>query len=294
MDLETLYRTYKQLLLSVAYKLLGSYTEAEDALQDIFVSLRDVELESITHPKAYLVKMITNHSLNRIKSAQRKRELYTGPWLPEPVISLGDEEPSAYLIRQEIFGYALLVLMQKLTPLERAVFVLRESLGFEYPEIAEMLHKTEAACRKIYSRAKAKLGSDLPHETAYENADPFVQAFAKAVESGRFEPFIQLLTEDAVLLSDGGGKVRAAIFPILGRERVSAFLEGVSTKGSLQGDIRLVWIGGQRGILITRPDMPPKAICFGYAPDNQRINAVYFIVNPEKLTHVTNITSVLS
>jgi RNA polymerase sigma-70 factor (ECF subfamily) len=111
MDLETLYRNYKSVLVSVAYRMLGSLTEAEDSVHDVFVSLRGIDLESIIHPKAYLVKMITNHSLNMLKTAYRKREHYPGPWLPEPLISLDAEEPSEYLIRRESFGYALLGLL---------------------------------------------------------------------------------------------------------------------------------------------------------------------------------------
>jgi len=289
MDFETMYRTYKPILLSVAYRMLGSYTEAEDAVQDVFINVREVQLDSINNLQAYLVKMITNHSLNILKSARRKRELYTGPWLPEPVISTDRNEPFEHLIQQESFGYALLVLMEKLSPIERAVFVLKESLGYDYREIAELLGKTEAACRKMLSRSKAKIGADPSLISYSEDAERFVEAFTKAIETGSFAPFIQLLTEDAVLLSDGGGKVRAAIFPILGQKRIRAFLEGIYAKGSLQGEVQLVAISGQPGIVLKRSDKPPIAICFGHDSALRSIANVYLIMNPDKLTHIKNI-----
>ncbi|TCZ80872.1 sigma-70 family RNA polymerase sigma factor [Paenibacillus albiflavus] len=288
MDLETMYRTYKPLLLSVAYRMLGSYTEAEDAVQDVFITVRGVQLDSISNLQAYLVKMMTNHSLNILKSARRKRELYTGPWLPEPVITSDGSEPSEFLIQQESFGYALLVLMEKLTPIERAVFVLKESLGYDYREIAELLGKTEAACRKMLSRSKDKIGTDSTLVSYSEHSERFVQAFAKAIETGKFTSFIQLLTEDAVLFSDGGGKVRAALFPILGKDRVRALLEGIYAKGSLQGDVQIVSISGQPGIVIKRSEFPPKAICFGLDSIGRSIATVYLIMNPDKLTHFKN------
>ncbi|TVY07818.1 RNA polymerase sigma factor SigJ [Paenibacillus cremeus] len=290
MNLETLYRTYKSLLLSVAYRMLGSISEAEDAVQDVFIALREVNLESLLHPKAYLVKMITNHSLNQLKSSKRKRELYVGTWLPEPFITTSAEDPSEELVRQESFGYALLVMLQELTPPERAVFILRESVGFTYEEIAEMLAKTEASCRKLYSRAKAKLDPERPHdvEASPKQAEAYVQAFVKAVESGQFEPFINLLMENAVLFSDGGGKVRAAIFPIVGKKRIVGFIEGIRAKGSLIGELRQVWISGQPGLLLLRESMPPLAFCFQLSADQEHIQSVYVLANPEKLRHIQN------
>jgi RNA polymerase sigma-70 factor (ECF subfamily) len=292
-DLEELYRTYKPLLLTVAYRLLGSFAEAEDAVQDVFVAIRGIDMADVRQPQAYLVKMATNRCLNMLKSARRKRELYPGPWLPEPQIefappgSAESSEPSEQLVRRESFGYALLALLQELTPLERAVFVLRDSIGYEYADIAELLGKTEAACRKMYSRAKAKLGPDLQlEERRPEEAEPFVQAFAAALETGQFAPFIRLLTEDAVLLSDGGGKVRAALAPILGRERIGRFFEGVYAKGSLRSAFRPVWMNGQPGLLLEPAGRPPIAICFGSGPGGDAIRTVYIMYNPDKLTRI--------
>lgn len=289
MDQDTLYRTYKPLLLSVAYRMLGSVTEAEDAVQDVFFTIRGIATEEIHHPKAYFVKMITNRCLNILKTAHHKREIYPGQWLPEPQISLASVEPSEQLIRREGFGYALLVLLQELTPPERAVFVLRVALCYEYGEIVYVLNKTETACRKIHSRAKAKIGRlSQIQEGDPKEAEPLVQAFVKAIENGSFEPFLRLLTENAILISDGGGQVRSALYPILGKRRVTAFLVGIHTKGVFQGELYLAWISGQRGVLFVRPHKPPLAICFEPDLENKSIRTVYIVANPEKLTHISD------
>lgn len=291
LQVEQLYREYKPLLASISYRMLGSVSEAEDAVQDVFVAVSKLDVTDIAHPKAYLVKMITNRTLNMMKAAPRNREHYPGQWLPEPVIEPGSgNEPQEHMLRRERLGYALLVLLQTCTPPERAVFVLRESLGYAYAEIAAIMNKSEAACRKIYSRAVAKIehrSSHADNEAALDTSmDRFVQSFAQATDTGRFEAFIHLLAEDAVLLSDGGGIVRAALNPIIGRERVAAFFSGIAGKGSLQGTVSHVSISGQRGLLLQRTDKPPMAIAFEPGNDSGSIRAVYLIVNPEKLTRI--------
>lgn len=291
LQVDKLYHEYKTLLASIAYRMLGSMSEAEDAVQDVFVAVSKLGGIDISHPKAYLVKMITNRTLNLMKSAPRKREHYPGQWLPEPIIEFSSEdEPQEYVLRRERLGYALLVLLQTCTPPERAVFVLRESLGHDYADIAVMLDKSEAACRKIYSRAAAKIGQ-RPHtenEVALEaSIDRFVKSFAQAIDTGRFETFIHLLTEDAVMLSDGGGIVRAALRPIEGRNRIVAFFAGIAGKGSLTGQLRRVWISEQRGLLLLRENRPPIAFALEPDDDFSAIRAVYLISNPEKLTRIT-------
>ncbi|WP_281882922.1 sigma-70 family RNA polymerase sigma factor [Paenibacillus sp. YYML68] len=293
LEVEQLYREYKPLLASIGYRMLGSMTEAEDAVQDVFVAVSKLGQVDIQHPKAYLVKLMTNRLLNMLKAAPRKREAYPGSWLPEPLIELGPAqetwEPGEHVVRREQLGYALLVLLQACTPTERAVFVLRESIGYDYADIAAILDKSEAACRKIYSRAISKL-AQRPHATSeaalHRSMDRFVQSFSEAVETGRFDSFIRLLTEDAVLISDGGGKVRSALHPIKGRERIAAFFQGISGKGSLRGDLRIVSVSGQRGLLLVRHDQPP--LVFALHPEEQgtAIASLYVVANPDKLTRL--------
>ncbi|MBD3921882.1 RNA polymerase sigma factor SigJ [Paenibacillus sp. PR3] len=294
MNLDSLYRTYKPVLLAYAYRMLGSLTDAEDIVQDVFMAVRDLDWQAIEHPKAYLMKMVTNRSINMIRSARRQREVYPGTWLPEPDIrftaEVAADEPSEQLVLRERFGYALLVLLQQLSPQERAVYILKESLGYPYEEIAQMLQKNEAACRKLFSRASAKIGAHSHTEDEImtnqaDQAEPYVRAFSEAAKTGQFEPFIRLLTHNAVLISDGGGKVRTAINPILGRDRILAFFEGLYNKGSYKGDFYSVRISGQPGVLFVRPDGYMKAFCFGHSSD-QSIEYIYSIANPDKLQHI--------
>jgi len=289
---ERLYREYKPLLMSIAYRMLGSMSEAEDAVQDVFVSFSRQSGAEIEHPKAYLVKMVTNRALNMMKAAPRQRESYPGPWLPEPIIETDDAEaPLGRLIRRERLGYALLVLLQTCTPPERAVFVLRESFGYDYADIAAMLDKSEAACRKIFSRASAKIGH--PHREAAEDeaSDPamdrFVRSFADALETGRPEAFVHLLADDAVLLSDGGGIVRAALNPIEGPARIAAFFAGIAGKGALAGHWRRVRISGQRGLLLERDGLPPIAFALDTDDRLGKVREIYLVSNPHKLTRIS-------
>ena len=285
--IERWYREYQPLLIAVAYRMLGSRSEAEDAVQDVFVTLSKQETERIEHPRAYLIRMVTNRALNMMKAAPRSREHYPGLWLPEPILdSVQDDGPQTQLLQRERLGYALLVLLQTCTPPERAVYVLRESVGCDYKEIAEMLGKTEAACRKIYSRAAGKLGVATLTEdsTRLDSAmDRFVQAFSTAVNSGSFDGFLRLIAEDATLLSDGGGIVRSALRPILGRERIAAFFSGIARKGSLTGRLRSVRLSGQSGLLLEREGLLPMAFALEPVPDGSAIQAIYLISNPHKL-----------
>lgn len=291
LDVDQLYRDYKPLLAAIAYRMLGSVGEAEDAVQDVFVSLSKLDPDTeIAYAKAFLVKMVANRALNMMKAAPRQREHYPGQWLPEPVIALdSDEEPQERLLRRERLGYALLVLLQTCTPPERAVFVLRESFGYEYADIAAILDKSEPACRKIFSRAAAKIGHrpDEENEPALDaSIEQFVDSFAQAIDTGRFAPFIRLLTDDAVMLSDGGGLVRAALNPITSRERIAAFFAGIAAKGSLVGRLHRVTISGQPGLLLQRDGAPPFAFAFEPTADYGAVRAVYLVSNPEKLTRV--------
>lgn len=291
LQMEHLYREYKPLLLSLAYRMLGSMSEAEDAVQDVFVAVSKLDLPGIEHPKAYIVKMLTHRVLNLMKAAPRNREHYPGLWLPEPIIDMDTQDgPQERVLRQERLGYAILVLLQNCTPHERAVFVLRKAASYDYTEIAAMLDKSEAACRKLYSRACAKIGQRAGKEREYRveaSLDRFVQAFGDAIDTGRFDAFVQLLTGDAVLLSDGGGVVRAALNPIHGRDRIAAFFTGIAGKGSLTGQLHRVWISEQPGLLLLRGESPPFA--FALEPDEglDSIRTVYLISNPHKLMRIT-------
>lgn len=287
MEFEDIYQSYRNMVYSVAYRMLGSFSDAEDVVQDVFAALQQLDINSIGNLKAYLVKMATNHCLNTLSSARKKREVYVGPWLPEPEISEPQLNPVEEVVRNESVSYAFLVLLEQLNPVERAVFVLREALAYNYREIAEILDKTEANCRKIYSRCKQKLQNPVsaqPEEPA--QMQQIVQTFLDGAKTGSFEPFINLLKADAVLVSDGGGKMRAALFPIYGKERVQAFFEGVFTRGFFDAEFLPAVINGQLGIVGKKDGRLEKVLSFDWDADKKEIKHIYILMNPDKLNNV--------
>ncbi|MCZ8523620.1 MULTISPECIES: sigma-70 family RNA polymerase sigma factor [Paenibacillus] len=289
MDLDRLYRTYRPLLFTTAYRMLGSAAEAEDAVHDLFAALgtSGADGESLRSEQAYLLKLLTNRCLNVLKSARRRRETYPGPWLPEPLfeaVAAGD--PLRHVLDQEAFTYAFLVLLEELSPPERTVFVLRETLDLGYGELAELTGRTESGCRQLYSRARRKLeaAAELSGPSqASPQAEALATAFLGAAATGRYDTLLGLLSEDAVLVSDGGGKVRAAFLPILGAGRVRAFFEGIARKGSLAGEFIPARLSGQPGLLLLQEGRVRFA--FTVVPDagGSGIRRIYMISNPDKL-----------
>jgi RNA polymerase sigma-70 factor (ECF subfamily) len=208
----------------------------------------------------------------------------TCPWLPEPQVQGFGHNPIERVEQDETINYAFLVLLQKLSAMERAVFILRDVLGYEYGEIAEMLQKSEGNCRKIYSRAKSKIGHDEEGSSrVIGETGPLTQLFLQAVNTGDFNALVTMLREDAVLVSDGGGKRRAAIRPILGKERIFAFFTGIVAKGSLRGEWRPLTINCQAGLLLKQQGKPAYLICFNWHAESEQAKEVYLYVNPEKL-----------
>ncbi|MFD0957836.1 RNA polymerase sigma factor SigJ [Paenibacillus chungangensis] len=297
MDISPIYRQYYALLLRHAYKMLGSYNDAEDMVQEVFARYDRLEEQDVRHEKAYLVRMVTNRCLNFIKSARKKREVYTGIWLPEPLVTAysSSQEPGHRLERQEETTYAMLIMLQELSGMERAVFLLKETLGYSYPDIAEATGKSEANCRKIFSRAKAKL-AECRREPVLRapNADAIVKAFMHASETGNKEALLELLASDVVVKSDGGGKVRTAIFPILGKERVAALMCGIVPRGFLADGHMLVLVNGSPGVVIVKDGAAVTVLSFHLTADSRRIESIYMIKNPDKLQHVTIPDAMLS
>lgn len=289
-DFADIYKNYRSFLLSIAYQMLGTISDAEDVIHDVFHLLQHkADLDQIQDIKAYLAKMTTNRCLNLLQSARKQREVYTGEWLPEPQV-LSSEGSLNKLITGEEVSYAFLVMLEMLSPIERAVFVLREALEYDYGDIAAIVEKTEVNTRKIYSRAKQKLQKDIsPHPQASKQVDLLADTFIKAVSNGHLEELIALLTEEIVLVSDGGGKVRAAIQPIASKSRVAAFLTGITAKGSFVGELYPVLVNGQRGILQMHEGKVKKVICFATDEEGKAVEKIFIMLNPEKLTHVVTL-----
>lgn len=290
MEIDELYIKFKPLLLSISYRMLGSYSEAEDIVQSIFTDIQSLDITRVTNPKGYLCKMTTNRSIDFLKSAKKKREVYTGPWLPEPIIFNNQDDPLEAILQQDQISYAMLTLMEQLNPVERAVFVLREAFAFKYEEIASLIEKEESNCRKIFSRAKKKLSleeSDFQEHTQTEAAHQLISQFVHAVQTGNMKEMLRCLSKEAVLYSDGGGNVTAAIRPIVSSDRVLQFIQGLLKKYSHTLNIQQKNINGQLGLLIESTGEPPSIVCFDIK--NEQIQQVFIIRNPEKLAHLSEV-----
>ncbi|RIX60339.1 RNA polymerase sigma-70 factor [Paenibacillus nanensis] len=301
MELDSVYQTYRPLLLSIAYRMLGSVTHAEDLVQDAFLTVqqqeRSKENPSVRNLKAYLCKIVTNRCLDYLKSARKKREVYVGPWLPEPLVqdysaavisgSNAGQDPIQTIELEDTISYAFLVMLERLTPIERAVFILREAFDYDYREIADFVNRTEIGCRKIYSRLKRKIQDDekAAEPAANEHADQLVMRFLHAASTGDMEGLFAMLSEDIVLYSDGGGKVFAAIKPIETSKRVLAFIQGLASKDDGAGSVRLVKVNGQLGFVLSTPSEPfPTVVSLAFK--DGLVHKMYLVRNPDKLTHL--------
>ncbi|GEB34872.1 MULTISPECIES: RNA polymerase sigma factor SigJ [Brevibacillus] len=287
--MEELFVQYRALMFTLAYQLTGSAADAEDAVQDVFVKACQVHPERLDEPKAYLCKMVTNRCLNLQKSARKKRELYIGPWLPEPVRTQEAESLETTVIRRDLLSYAMLVLLERLTPTERTVFVLREALGFDYPEIAELLGKQEANCRKLLSRARNKMGIAEDEQVAAEVIElEWVSRFLISLEQGNVDHLMSLLAEDVMFVADGGGKAKAFRHPVKTPELVARVLfAGIQKLRSYsQGDFRfeVVPLNGETSIIIRLGSETVAAVFIQLR--HGKLTRIYAVRNPDKLAQV--------
>jgi RNA polymerase sigma-70 factor (ECF subfamily) len=283
--MQDLYKQYKKLLFKLAYQLTGSVSDAEDAVQDVFVKVHDVPRERLTQPKAFLCKMVTNHCKDMMKSARKQREEYYGEWLPEPFLMLNDDSTEA-LERDDLLSYGMLVLLENLTTSERAVFILREALGFHYNEIAELMEKSEVSCRKLFSRASAKMGrvTDEPVQI-HPESQQWVHGFMGALKKGNMDQLLSLLDQDVVLVADGGGKVVATVHPVVSRERVSRYLLGGMRKAAMFGEgatVEMGQVNGEAAILLRSEDSAVNGVLLFHFEDG-KIHNIYIVRNPDKL-----------
>ncbi|MCR8630377.1 RNA polymerase sigma factor SigJ [Paenibacillus radicis (ex Xue et al. 2023)] len=285
--MQELYEQYKGLLFTLAYQLTGSVSDAEDAVQDVFLKMYDVNPERLVEPKAYLCKMVTNRCLDLLKSARKRREQYFGQWLPEPILTPEDESIDS-IVRSELLSYAMLVLLERLSIAERAVFVLREALSFEYTVIAELVGKSETNCRKLLSRARGKMGIGMEEPILPEaGSEEWVRRFLSALERGNVDTIVSILAKDVVLVSDGGGKTSAAVHPIKSSDLVARFLLGVIRKvphyeGGWQ--VEMTYINGQAGLIIRSGELIDTVVMLHV--ERNAIQNVYFVRNPDKMRHL--------
>lgn len=281
---------HRSLLFSIAYRMLGSVMDAEDMVQETFLRWQQVPEAEVRTPKSYLSTVITRLCIDELRSAHTQREQYIGPWLPEPLITDGDLTPEDDVALSDSLSVAFLVLLENLSPSERAVFLLREVFDYGYPEIAPVVDKSEANCRQMFHRARQKL-ADRPRrfEASSEQLAELSERFYRAATNGDMDELLDVLTEDVTLWSDGGGKVAAALNPIYGAAKVARLLIGLSRDLPPKFATRPALVNGQPG-LITYVDGKPQSVVTIEAEDG-KISAFRVVVNPDKLRRVPPLDS---
>ncbi|CAN7461948.1 sigma-70 family RNA polymerase sigma factor [Phenylobacterium sp. LjRoot164] len=269
-------------LIRLAYRMLGSVAEAEDVVQDAWLRWTRTE-EEVRDPVGWLVRVTSRLCIDRLRSAKAQREAYRGPWLPEPLIEELSVDP---VERAEDVSVAFLLALERLSPLERAVFLLHDVFDEDYASVAETLGRNEAAVRQLAARARAHVKDNRPRFTvSQEDAAKLAAAFMAAAAQGDMKALSSVLAEDAVLISDGGGKRTAALRPMIGRDDIIRLLEGLAwrTGGSQLWPIsfRAVRINGYPGVIMERED-GPMTVAFQPGEDG-KLAAIYLVRNPDKL-----------
>ena len=284
------FNTDRPLLFSIAYRMLGSASDAEDVLQDAWLRCRSVDRSAIRSAKAFATTVVTRLCLDRLKSARRTREEYVGPWLPEPVLTREVESPETRLQRAESVTLAFLVLLEKLSPEERAVFLLKDIFEYDHAEISGILGTTVDNSRQLLHRAKARLAQGRPKLTGTaESRRAIAERFAHAFSSGDGTALTALLASDVGMWSDGGGKASAARRPLAGRDQVLTFLIGLRRTAQTAGLIRDVSLRieevNSEPALIVRVGPRLESI-FVLSIDDGAISGIRVVRNPDKLAHI--------
>lgn len=277
------FMAHRNLLFTVAYEMLGSAADAEDVLQETWLRWSGVDVEQVRDERAYLVRITTRQALNRLRTLSRRRESYVGPWLPEPLLTAPDVADDVELA--ESVSIALMLVLETLTPTERAVFVLREVFDLGYDEIGAAVGKTAAAVRQIAHRARRSVEARRPRETAAPaEVRAALASFQRAVDTGDIQGLLNVLSPEVVLLSDGGGLKQAALRPILGAEKVLRFFAGIMAKAPGPVTSEPTQVNGTPG-LIMRIDGELDGV-LAVRLEASQVTGIYYVRNPEKLRRV--------
>ncbi|AJF63403.1 RNA polymerase sigma24 factor [Streptomyces vietnamensis] len=283
-DVTEAFVAHRRLLFTVAYEMLGSAADAEDVLQETWLKWVGVDLGTVRDRRAYLVRITTRQALTHLRTLGRRKESYLGPWLPEPLLTAPDVAEDAELA--DSVSMAMLLVLETLTPTERAVFVLREVFDLAYDEIAEAVGKTPAAVRQIAHRARAHVAARRPRGVASAaETRRTVEAFRRAVETGDLQRLLDVLAPDVVLLTDGGGVVRAALEPVVGAEQVAGLLGRLAATTVLQP----ARVNGDPALIVRRDGEIDTVLALRI--DEGLITGLYAVRNPEKLSHLDRETT---
>lgn len=275
-------------LQGIAYRMLGSVAEAEDIVQDVWLRWDAAAREAIENAEAWLVSVTTRHSIDRLRAAKIQREHYSGIWLPEPQITEPPATPEEVSERADDVSVAFLMLLERLTPEARAAFLLREVFDADYPEVARIIGKTEAACRQLVSRAKAQLREARPHRSVPREVHRRVlHTFAHALERGDFASIQALLADDAMLVGDGGGRVQSFPEPLRGGRRIAQLFYATFLRHGKDARVELVMLNGQWALLRFIEGKLESAQ--SYEIEDDRIVSIQVQRNPEKLERIAAI-----
>jgi RNA polymerase sigma-70 factor (ECF subfamily) len=279
------FEEHRPLLFGIAYRMLGSAADAEDIVQDAWLKWSAVDHDKVGNPRAYLARTATNLSLNRLGSAVAQRESYVGPWLPEPLVTEPDASGEVELA--EDVSLAMLVVLETLSPLERAVFLLKDVFGFSFAEIAGMLDRGEAAVRQVGSRARAHVRSRRPrYDAPAELRRQVTDEFLAACLGGDLNRMMEMLAPDVTAWTDGGGVIQAALRPLHGADKFARWILGVLVNRPItEPGVHPVDVNGRPGLLLTSEGHPDSVVCMDL-DESGRICAVRLVRNPEKLTRV--------
>jgi RNA polymerase sigma-70 factor (TIGR02957 family) len=298
-DAARVFDEHRDLLVSVAYRVLGSVTDAEDAVQEAWLRWSGVDHSQINNPRAFLVRVTTRLAIDRLRRAKARRESYVGPWLPEPILTRHD--PAEETVMAESISMAMLVVLETLSPLERAVFVLREAFGMPHAEIADVLGRKEQAVRQLASRAREHVRERRSRFDADRTEQrQITERFLEATTGRDIEALMEVLSPGVTLVVDGGGRALAPRRPVLGAEKVARFLVAVTVEEQTarflesvgldpSGEVRvhLAQVNGETGVVITADDEPISALIMDVS--DGLVRTIRLVANPEKLEGVQGV-----
>jgi RNA polymerase sigma-70 factor, ECF subfamily len=283
------YEELRPLLFSIAHRMVSSVSEAEDIVQDAFLRIHRAEAEGtkVDSPKAYLSAVVTRLSIDHLKSARARREQYVGQWLPEPLVTDAAPDAAAQAETADSLSMAFLVLLESLTPVERAVFLLREVFDYDYAQIAKIVQRSEDNCRQLYVRARRHIDEGRPRfEASREQRDELARRFFAAAQLGDTNALVELLAADVVVYGDGGGKAPAWTEPIYGRERVAKLMVvTLAQVGPLGGSVVTTELNGQPGAMFVDEEGRIAAVMSLEIADGV-VQTIRGITNPDKLDHL--------
>ncbi len=279
--LET-FNQHRPLLFAIAYRMLGTVTDAEDMVQETFLRWQQTTEATVKSAKTYLSTIITRLCIDHLRSARVQREQYVGPWLPEPLVTQQIDDPAALLELADSLSMAFLVVLERLSPIERAIFLLREVFEYEYDEIAQMVGKSPANCRQILRRARQHITAQRPRfPVSHQQQEQITAKFLEASTQGDLQGLMVLLAKDVTYWSDGGGQVTAALKPLQGAMKVARFLLAIRSKWLSTAVAQMIEINGQPGILTLVDGSIHSVTTFDIV--DGYIQFVYTVRNPQKL-----------